>query len=547
MKTSKLIIPLSILALLLVAAGSFLWANGMMDALMAYRSPLADSPPAPGEPMDSPLTRRVVIILVDALRLDTSLDPQVMPTLQTLRQQGAWATMHSRPPSYSAPGYTTLLTGAWPEINDSQLINPPDNNHVRAFTQDDIFAAADRAGYQTAVSGYTWFEGLLANSGVDAGFYTPGEDHDADLAVVAAAQPWLASGDYELVLVHLDQVDYAGHHEGGPRDPRWDAAAARVDSLIQELVATLDLEKDTLLVLSDHGQIERGGHGGQDPVTLMEPFILVGAGIQPGAYPDIRMVDVAPTVAALLGTSLPASNQGEVLSKMFDQCPGAMACIYDAQLVQKSNLLTAYQDATGVEIPQNPPLEITGDYLVAMDSAKTERLARERIPRGILALVAALLPAALLIRARGKRLAWLLGGALLYAAVFNLVYALAAHKTYSLSSVVSANDLILSTAVYAGIGLSLGWLFVLLGRRLTSPTPAEAARTTLALVFLVLYLLALGVLWHLYRNGPALTWTLPEFGPMFLAFLSLVQALFVSAIGLVLTGVTALVAWLRAR
>jgi hypothetical protein len=102
-------IILGILACLLLAGGAYFWATGIMDSLYAYRSSLRDSPPAPGQPLGQPITRRVVFVLVDALRLDTSLQPDVMPFLNELRQQGAWATMHSRPPSYSAPAYSVLV------------------------------------------------------------------------------------------------------------------------------------------------------------------------------------------------------------------------------------------------------------------------------------------------------------------------------------------------------------------------------------------------------------------------------------------------------
>ena len=162
--------------------------------------------------------------------------------------------MHSQPPSFSAPGWTTILTGAWPYINDSQLFNPPDAYNARPFTQDDIFEAAQRAGLKTAVSGYSWFEGLLTNSGVDAGFYTIGEDNSADVDVVNAALPWL-TGYFHLILIHLDQVDYAGHHQGVPVNPNWNAAATRADALLSKIVATMDLTQDIVLIISDHGQI----------------------------------------------------------------------------------------------------------------------------------------------------------------------------------------------------------------------------------------------------------------------------------------------------
>jgi hypothetical protein len=89
---------------------------------------------------------------------------------------------------------------------------------VRTFTQDDIFAAPTRRLADRCLR-FFWFEDMLANSGIDAGFYTLHEDNSADQAVLQAALPWLEDPAYQLVLVHLDQVDYAGHHQVDLRIP----------------------------------------------------------------------------------------------------------------------------------------------------------------------------------------------------------------------------------------------------------------------------------------------------------------------------------------
>ncbi|MFC2064265.1 alkaline phosphatase family protein [Chloroflexota bacterium] len=534
---NKFFIPLAIIILLIVAAGGYLYATAMMDSLTDYRSPLANDPPAPGESLGEPLTRRVVFILVDALREDTSLNSQVMPFLDTLRQQGAWATMHSIPPTYSAPSWTTLLTGAWPDINDGQSINPPDNDSVRAFTQDSIFDGAQRAGLQTAVSGYSWFEGMLANAGVDAGFYTAGEDDAADHEVIAAALPWLQGSDHQLILIHLDQVDWAGHHEGGPQDPRWDAAAGRVDVMLKEIVSQLDLSQDTLIVLSDHGQIDRGGHGGQDPVTMLEPFIMVGAGVTPGYYEDVQMVDVAPTIAALLGLQLPGSNQGRVLDEMLVVTPEQSTSMKEVTAAQQANLLAAYQQVIGV--PSQPGQSIA--------EARQVRLDAERTPRGIIALLLVLVPAVILFSQRTTRTAQLLGGSVLNILLFHLIYGIIVGKTYSLSSVYSADDLIFSTAQYAGTALLITWLFTLLVMRAFSKKTPSAARTSFALLLTTLSLLSVPILWSFFRNGLLVSWTLPEFNSMFFGFLSVLQGLFVSVIGLLLAGVAAIIDGLRRK
>jgi len=61
--------------------------------------------------------------------------------------------MHSRPPSYSQPGYSTLLVGAWPDLNDGPAFNL-EYEDIPTFTQDDLFTAAHRAGLKTAISAF---------------------------------------------------------------------------------------------------------------------------------------------------------------------------------------------------------------------------------------------------------------------------------------------------------------------------------------------------------------------------------------------------------
>ena len=103
-----------------------------------------------------------------------------------------------------------------------------------------------------------------------------------------------------------------------------------------EIAATLDLSQDTLFVASDHGQIDRGGHGGQDPITLVEPWVLAGAGVKSGSYGDVQQVNVAPTLAALLGANIPASAQGRVRTEMLTLNPEQAAAIERAATAQRA-------------------------------------------------------------------------------------------------------------------------------------------------------------------------------------------------------------------
>ena len=534
---------IGILTCLLVSGIGYFWANGLMDSLFAYRSPLHSKPPAPGTPLGKPITHRVVIVLIDALRYDASLNTNVMPFLNTMRTYSASSRMHSQPPSYSEPGYTTILTGAWPDINDGPAINI-DYANIPTFTQDDIFSAAHRMGLRTAISGYYWFEKLVPQAAVDTSFYTPGEDASADQEVMKAALPML-SGNYQLVLIHLDQVDYAGHYLGGPLDPRSHTAEKKVDDYLRQIVSAMDLNLDTLIILSDHGQIDRGGHGGSDTITLLEPFVMVGAGVHAGPlFPDMAQVDVAPTVAVLLGTNIPASAQGQVLKSMLDLPSDEASSIQSAEILQKRILFQSYTDAINDKPTHQFQSTDPFSYVLAIDNARADRLARERVWRNFLAIVFAVLPAYFLVINAKKKILWLAGGSLIYLLVFNVRYAILDGFTYSLSSVKSQEWLLTYIAVTSGVALLFGWLVSMLRLKAFQASSGDAAKTSLGLVLFTIYILALPILVSFAMNGVLVTWTLPNFVTSYIALISLIQWIIVAALGLLLTGVAALVAQL---
>ena len=301
------------------------------------------------------------------------------------------------------------------------------------------------------------------------------------------------------------------------------------------------------MIVSDHGQIDAGGHGGPESINLLEPFVLAGAGVRPGNYGDVQMVDVAPTLAAMLGTNLPASAQGQARAEMLNLPAATASNLPGATAAQQSQLLQTYAKATGesVLIPQGPDISA---YQAALNSAHDARQTRERLLRGALALLIFLPPLFLILRhRRRKTVLWFVGGALIYATLFNLRYAVLDGKSYSLSSVTGATDLILYTAVTSAIALVIAWLVTSFGLGIFHQQPLPAARAAQGLVSMTIYLMLIPLLVHFAWNGAVVTWTLPEMWTAFIGLISMIQILILSALGLVLMGITALIAGLTNR
>ena len=187
------------------------------------------------------------------------------------------------------------------------------------------------------------------------------------------------------------------------------------------------------------------------------------------------------------------------------------------------------------------------EYVKMMEAARTQKLSGERIWRIPVAVILGLLPAGILLWRKVKNALWLIIGALLYTLIFHFRYAVISGNTYSLSWIPSKNAFFIYVAITAAIALVLAWLLILARMEAFKKKPRRAARTCMDLVFMVLYLLALPVLVSFALNGFGAGWTLPEFYTIFVALLSFLQAVFVSVIGLLLIGLTALIAKLAYR
>lgn len=544
-------------ACLAVAGLSFTWATAIMDSLYDYRAPLSATtadmarrapertPPTPA------LARKVVMVLVDGLRVDTAANSAVMPFLAELRSKGASATVHSRTPSYSVPSWTVLLTGAWPDRHGAPVMNPTDPTTSPVWPVDNLFSAARDAGRRTGLAGTDWFRPLVPVTALSVTHFVHDETDAADQESTDAAVAMVRGDTADFVLLHLNEVDHAGHHAGGGTSVGWMNAARKVDDRLAQVARALDLTQDALLVVSDHGHLDQGGHGGPEDIVVTEPFVLVGAGVRPGAGPDIMQADVAPTLALLVGTRVLDAAQGEAAVSMLQLNDSGRAALGAAQVAQQERLVTRYQGDLHL-IPQSVGdlASVEGGAAVrsatqAGQDAQAQvtgmKLGWDRAGRAATLVLLALagLAATIAWVGRWRRTGlWALAGAAAYLLVWQAYWKVTG-KTYSLSSVMSAGEIVTATATATLVGLAVALLVAWRGRR---PQPRERAGLVWALGIAVMGVLAIPVGIYTWLWGPTVTWTVPDALPMYLAFSALVQLLVVALVTLIGTGVAALLA-----
>jgi hypothetical protein len=543
----KLLLLVVVPAALLVFArfGAMAILMHSWNAVVDYTPPF--TAPLPAGNAGQALTSQVVIVVVDALRDDSSRAPS-MVTLNGLRAKGAALTLTVGQPSLSLPGWSVIGTGTWQEESGVTT-----NWFKGAVKTDDIFAQAKRKGLRTAAVGSAeWGQLFGPNLDVMTSFPAPadaytnpaavGQEDDAvlstALSLLKGAQP------PALLLVHFAGPDDAGHGRGGASDV-YKQVVKGIDDRLAKLAAEMDLTRSTLIVTADHGTSDPGGHGGWEDVVLKVPFVAVGKGVRPGSYAATTQADIAPTLAMLLGTSVPAHSQGEALFDLLDMPERTRAERALDGARQLSGFYAQYAKAIGALPFDQTRLLAAQDALVAGDvsasyhasrefaqdirrqaeAAKEARLASERqgrTPMVILLLAPFLLWLIVMVWRRMPPGAPLMGALLYFVAYYALFFGRG--NLFSLSAFNSEDQIeayFTQRGTDALIALALAALLAgILSRRRTI---YEATMAGVNALFLVALGLAVQVLAFYWMWNWEFTWYLPDLAWGFKYYLDILQ------------------------
>jgi len=553
---------LALLVCLAAAFGAYTLAGYSWDQVVSYQSPFADytrpwadgpSLPTPGgaeqtlyEPPQpareaSETARRVVLVICDGLTLEAS---RRMTGLDTLRQYGADMVATTPQPSLSYPTWTTILSGAPPNIS-----GVPTNWFDAAVPVETLIDVAVRDGRRLAVTAPEDFKALYGAERAGQSYFNKWTDEYMTATYVDAALGISESYKPELLVIHLPDADETAHDFGAGSE-EYEAVTRRMDSDLSRLISGMQDDRTIFVISADHGHIAAGGHGGWESEVTQVPAVFAGPGTVLGKG-EIDQTDIAPTVAAMLGMRIPAQSTGRVRQDVFIDSADEVVlgeAQYRVFAADYARVMTGKASTIGAAR--------TYDELdAAIATIDAERLAGDRdnrLSQAAMLAGMALLALILLFAASWRAGVAALAGTAAYYVIYNALYFLVHGYLWSLSAFNTEENV--QSFFYARMGeaavaallacVVAAAVYPLLRATPRSPREGYAGgwlalgpATTLAVVAT----LTVQVAWFLWAWGADVVWRLPDLKWGFKYDLDLTQITAVGAVALLAPVVTYLV------
>lgn len=241
---------------------------------------------------------RVALVLVDGMRLD---EARTLEAVRALSPKAEGEVVLPTP-TLSRPFYHLLFTGVPPHTSGVRT-----NRFADRARHESVLDRVREAGGHVIIlaEDLDWMRRMHGRSG------DGGSDDATSIAlegVDEAVRRLREARAPSLLVVHVTSTDHTAHAEG-ISSAAHRAALARADAI----VARLAREELTLVVLSDHGHLSSGGHGGPEREVARAPLVVRDRALQ--GMPDapattVEATQLAATLSAWLGVPAPTHAVG---------------------------------------------------------------------------------------------------------------------------------------------------------------------------------------------------------------------------------------------
>lgn len=268
------------------------------------------------------LGKNVLVVGIDGVRPDV-LARLDTPNIDALIADGCYSgRIRTRAQTISGPAWSSILTGVWPakhkvtsnDLSTNEYDWYPD--FLTRLEQVDsgfsTFAVIDWPPLGVRASG-----GPMISDSIDVKLNFDGDQQGyalADSQSVDAAVRFILNQDPDAMFVYIGYPDVAAHDHGGLSEEYYasiraaDAHVGRLAQAVRQRQRLRRSEDWLILVVTDHGHRDTGGHGGTSLEETTVFYLASGpSAIKGRLEAHANLVDIAVTAMAHLGVEADTS------------------------------------------------------------------------------------------------------------------------------------------------------------------------------------------------------------------------------------------------
>ncbi|CAK67327.1 unnamed protein product (macronuclear) [Paramecium tetraurelia] len=285
---------------------------------------------------DKPM--KIILLLVDALRIDLFANKNFTFYQNMKENQEEYQILYygiSSTPTATQLNLQSITTGNFPAFIDFGS-----NMAAQELKEDNVIYSMKRNNKKLALLGDdTWFHMFPKSFDykfVSESFDVRDLDSD-DNIIINNIEDLIKENKYDFIVGHLLGIDHSGHSYNDSNQALWNKQQQYSD-LLYKIYNQMD-NQTILFVVGDHGMSQDGNHGGDSPYEVSSTIYAINKqykfnkklfdqAINSQQYINQQLIDrnlyirqiysinLAPTISYLMGSSLPYSNMGAILTEM---------------------------------------------------------------------------------------------------------------------------------------------------------------------------------------------------------------------------------------
>ncbi len=230
-------------------------------------------------------------------------------------------------PSISGPCYASIHTGVPPQVHGIL------SNEVRfRVRQPDIFSQVTKAGGKTGAVTHTYWSEFFHRHPLDlvrdleydepgapithgrfhsmTGYGRDNQMTPSDVDLFATLTMLTKRFGIDYGILHTCTLDSMGHRFGHDC-VEMDNACLHMDGMLAAFLPAWLKDGYEVIVTADHGQTDRGTHGGHEDLQQDSALYYFGPANGPAEDAIIDQLQLAPTILSRLGVAIPGTMKAE--------------------------------------------------------------------------------------------------------------------------------------------------------------------------------------------------------------------------------------------